>query len=1060
LFWLCAEPAAANVQNGVTGEGPGLAMEIHARVLRMSGEPGYIQVQDGGVLRSGDGIQFHLETRQDSFVYLIAKGSSGRVNVLRPFSGRFEDARISAGERTVFPAQEIFLPLDERTGQELVFGIATEQPIRNLSSLLSRMEGAGGDPDSVTRVVAGAFPATRRISFRHIGRAPLVGIGLAGVPSTGPVRSDLRGRPRRGGDGAQVQVTNTSLPARNSDAALAGALPWAQENQEQVLGASGRKIAHLTGRLPPVKSTASDTEMVSDNAVRTASAPAAQASADLRKGQDTAGESSDGGLANTLKRWFGFGSPGADAPKPANSPEAARTPAKPPAEPSAASAKTFGLPPTSKLAVQKTATQPRTASTSSGGAPSAPLQPASAQPAQPGIRSGASAARKSPASSAPTQPAAFGFEGSNDAEASGPGDQVLSIPPPSGEPWPHPVSPEALVKGEERERVSGDNSDPLPPQSQSSAAAALVSASQPSDSAAPQTGRADARPSRSTISSESRASTPISDVPDPRAQVSSQRQASYESATSTATQMGRTVATQRAGNAEAMAPQSSLLGDLAVLFGVTGDAPSTESDKIRGSEVAQVREVRASGTAKHVDSSVGSARTSTVEAESAADLDRAHLAKSESTQAMALDERSPEQPQSKAGDSLAALFGLGNLGGSVSSAERMKQRAAATSKVLPELESDSEFTSPATRVATSAGAAEPNATNKQVTDARLREVEPRSEAQSDVETTPKGNADGLGGLAALFGIGAHPTRQGEANASIEADNRAAPDRSVSVEAASSTSAPAVPETARMSDSEILNNGQVRIVEVEPTKTQTALAVPTTGQASTDVKGLLSSRSLPVVESAAIADVVKKGGIAGSAALVLSPLRRGSGVVVDARGFILTSWQIVRGLTDVNVLIHAVTDGNAAISAIVPARVVKLSRLSDLALLQLTRLPGELTVVRFGKSGALAEGAVVHAIGHREDGTWTHTLGKVTEVHAQSSWHSEPKVLHRAAVVESRLLDRPGAVGVPLFNNELELVGLGVYWSAEHEQLTSVAGDSIRAFLVSPTWLATASPSGD
>ena len=72
LFWLCAEPAAANVQNGVTGEGPGLAMEIHARVLRMSGEPGYIQVQDGGVLRSGDGIQFHLETRQDSFVYLIA----------------------------------------------------------------------------------------------------------------------------------------------------------------------------------------------------------------------------------------------------------------------------------------------------------------------------------------------------------------------------------------------------------------------------------------------------------------------------------------------------------------------------------------------------------------------------------------------------------------------------------------------------------------------------------------------------------------------------------------------------------------------------------------------------------------------------------------------------------------------------------------------------------------------------------------------------------------------------------------------------------------------------
>ena len=163
---------------GVVDAAVPASMEVHAIVDRKDGKPAELRVDDGGVLRSGDRLQVRVRAPRDGYIYVIAYGSSGSALLLHPFSGRAADARVGADQEMAVPAPGIYLPLDGRPGQESLFAIWSESPLQGVSSLLVRMEGAGGDPVRAEQILREVFPEVRRVSFRHLDKTPLYGVDM------------------------------------------------------------------------------------------------------------------------------------------------------------------------------------------------------------------------------------------------------------------------------------------------------------------------------------------------------------------------------------------------------------------------------------------------------------------------------------------------------------------------------------------------------------------------------------------------------------------------------------------------------------------------------------------------------------------------------------------------------------------------------------------------------------------------------------------------------------------------------------------------------------------
>ena len=162
----------------------GVSLEVIARTAGTDAANDF-SVRDGGVLRTGDGVRLHLRARRDAYVYVIAYGSSHTAALVFPYSARAEDARVRAGSERIIPRSDRFLPLDDVEGRESLFTIVSDEPIEDIDALMARMEAQGEDLIGVTEVVRRAHPDSARLTFKHLGKAPLVGVDLAGVPRSG-----------------------------------------------------------------------------------------------------------------------------------------------------------------------------------------------------------------------------------------------------------------------------------------------------------------------------------------------------------------------------------------------------------------------------------------------------------------------------------------------------------------------------------------------------------------------------------------------------------------------------------------------------------------------------------------------------------------------------------------------------------------------------------------------------------------------------------------------------------------------------------------------------------
>lgn len=238
LLAASSTPGAASA--AVDGAAAKVDVQIVARPADVEiGEA--FQLRDGGVLRSGDGVQLRIASESRAYVYVIAYGSSQSAILLHPFSGRAEDALVGPDTTRIIPGPGVFLPLDGQEGSETILSIVSDAPLEDVSALLARIEEYGDDVDALMVLMNERYENVRRLTFRHIGMRPLVGLAavaprressssgsfdavLAGIPRRTP------GEPSKGEGGWSVPSVDESFdtaaptPAAAAAPAAAGAV--------------------------------------------------------------------------------------------------------------------------------------------------------------------------------------------------------------------------------------------------------------------------------------------------------------------------------------------------------------------------------------------------------------------------------------------------------------------------------------------------------------------------------------------------------------------------------------------------------------------------------------------------------------------------------------------------------------------------------------------------------------------------------------------------------------------------------------------------------------------
>lgn len=116
-------------------------------------------------------------------------------------------------------------------------------------------------------------------------------------------------------------------------------------------------------------------------------------------------------------------------------------------------------------------------------------------------------------------------------------------------------------------------------------------------------------------------------------------------------------------------------------------------------------------------------------------------------------------------------------------------------------------------------------------------------------------------------------------------------------------------------------------------------------------------------------------------------------------------------------------------------------------------------MRLAKTNEVRNGDVVHAAGRPDSGDWAYTFGKIEQGKPGWWWYAGHNLLHRGTVIVAELPDDAGGAGAPLFNNRLELVGIGAMSRSIRRVLTGVSVETIKEFLHAPPAEATVSMVG-
>lgn len=94
------------------------------------------------VLKTGDQIKFFLNVNQNCFVYLIYRSSQGELSVLFPQRFQLMSTEYTVAGNHYIPADDQWFELDEHTGEERFYLLASVKRLTELEALINDYESA------------------------------------------------------------------------------------------------------------------------------------------------------------------------------------------------------------------------------------------------------------------------------------------------------------------------------------------------------------------------------------------------------------------------------------------------------------------------------------------------------------------------------------------------------------------------------------------------------------------------------------------------------------------------------------------------------------------------------------------------------------------------------------------------------------------------------------------------------------------------------------------------------------------------------------------------------
>ena len=164
---------------------------------------------------------------------------------------------------------------------------------------------------------------------------------------------------------------------------------------------------------------------------------------------------------------------------------------------------------------------------------------------------------------------------------------------------------------------------------------------------------------------------------------------------------------------------------------------------------------------------------------------------------------------------------------------------------------------------------------------------------------------------------------------------------------------------------------------------------------------------------------------------------GSGFVVRHKGLkIITNWHVIEGADKLDIWLkpEKMVDENFLIQNLTsyPAKIIKINKTKDLAMLEVDGLSLKVTPVKYGKFDEIKVGQTSFAIGHPKGLLWSFTDGMISQVRPNYKWYYKGSN-HRANVIQTQASINPGNSGGPLFNKDKELIGVNTF-TTEGENL--------------------------
>jgi len=168
-------------------------------------------------------------------------------------------------------------------------------------------------------------------------------------------------------------------------------------------------------------------------------------------------------------------------------------------------------------------------------------------------------------------------------------------------------------------------------------------------------------------------------------------------------------------------------------------------------------------------------------------------------------------------------------------------------------------------------------------------------------------------------------------------------------------------------------------------------------------------------------------VVDSVVLVVTKESIGSGVVVSAKGHILTNWHVAGDYEAVGVVVRSQEllkgIGQLRSEHVTLARVLATDLRRDLALLLVTTIPAGLRYVPLAEPGGVEVGQDVYAIGHPKGFLWSYTEGVVSQIRPDFQWKFREGSTHQATVIQTQTPMHPGSSGGALFDGGGRVVGI-------------------------------------